>query len=128
MRYVIGCSIEDKITKDKSEGICCIDRTIGLFPTLYSESIGKDDKKTYTRVYTDLVAVQKTISELAKAYRRDDVWHKGQKWLKSKKIRKFYALKIDTPKSSYTIGDVYPKNLKTTPKDYEIREIMLKNK
>lgn len=110
MRYIIGINITNKETKKVSDGFAIID-SLGLYPSLYTkENILeklKEDKQIFTIVYPDLDSVQNAISEYSKLFRRDDCWSKSQIWKKSKYIRKFYAIKVDTLKFPFKIGEPY---------------------
>ena len=129
MRYTIGCSIEDKATKDRYEGFVGID-SLGLEYVLTEDVIkrdieSEDNKKELTiLVYDNLELAEKAISSHAKSYRRDDVWLSP--WKKSKKIRKFYLIKIDSSNFNYEIEE--NKNFKKK-KDYKLCKIVnIKNK
>lgn len=122
MRYVIGCSIEDKETRNKYDGLIVFSG-LGLNYILTDEILDKDTEKgnkTYICVYDDLATAEKEVSKFAKAYRRDDVWTKEKHWVKSKKIRKFYLIKVDSPKFPYTLKVDTERKNKKTEKNKEI--------
>ena len=60
-------------------------------------------EKTRLMVFDSLEDAQKEISDLSKAYRRDDVAFTPQ--IKSKFIRHFYLIKLDSPKCPVIIDE-----------------------
>ena len=128
MKYVLGCNITKKANGEMVDGYCMIG-SLGLYPSLYTkeeiEERIKDDKQMLTVVYDNLKDAQEDLSKLTKSFRRDDVWTSSSKWLKSKMIRNFYLLKVETPKYPFKLEKIDNKNKKTKLKG-EIYELKLK--
>ena len=116
MRYILGISIVDKDTKEVREGYARVD-SLGLYPNLltikkaYEEL--EQDKEVKVIVYDNLEDLQKDIERFSKAFRRDDVHRDDQIWQKSRKIRKFYPIKIDSSNFPFKVKET---NLKTKNK------------
>lgn len=104
MRYVIGCTIIDKATGNVSDGIIGTG-SFGIDYFLTEENFDKCAKtsKNQTYVYTSLEDVIREANERCVSYRRDDVWTKDKHWLKSKSIRRFYPLKVDSNNFKFNV-------------------------
>lgn len=103
MRYTIGVSIEPKHKgKDgKSEGLYALG--FAYMPYLLKMNKFKYDEKYMTTimVFDDIETATIKARSLSRAYRRDDVaWDKTKK---SKSIRRFYPIKIDSQKFPFVI-------------------------
>ena len=93
MRYAIGVEIEDKKSKDKYSGLYVVG-DFG-FPGVFVSGESRNADGYTIDIYDDIEAAKKKVSILARAFRRDDVaFSKG----KSRKIRRFYPVKVDSPK------------------------------
>lgn len=116
MRYILGISIIDKDTKEVREGYARVD-SLGLYPNLltiekaYEEL--EQDKEVKVIIYDNLEDVKKDIERFSKAFRREDVHRNDQIWQKSRKIRKFYPIKIDSSNFPFKVKET---NLKTKNK------------
>lgn len=121
MRYILCCKIIDKATGKEDDGFCLFD-SLGLYPSLFTKEVIdkrlKEDKTLLTLIYDDLEYAQQRVSEMSKAFRRDDVWA-ASKWIKSKKIRNFYLLKVDSSKFPYKL-EKYDKPTKTKGIIYQL--------
>lgn len=108
MRYAIGVNIYDKKEGTSYDGLATID-SLGLYPSVLRipkiQEYIDDGKEVTTIIYDDLESVQKKISEFSVHFRREGVWSKYQKWEKSKKIIRFYAVKVDSSKFPFKIGE-----------------------
>lgn len=121
MRYTIGYSDYKKETGESFDGGIYASTSYGLPYILTTDNFEPQDKNSVTiYVSDDLEEIKKAISILSVSYRRDDVWLKPH--LKSKKIRRFYPLKIDSSKFAFTIDNkpAYkkPSTLKTKELDF----------
>ena len=134
MRYLIGVTMIDKTTNSKEDYIA----TLGLFcsyPYILTEKricdklISGDEISTL--IFDDLDSVKKEISKLSVAFRRDDVWHKEQKWIKSNYIRKFYPIKFDSSKLPFMVDKYIDKNVSISKYEklgINVKTAILKNK
>lgn len=126
MRYTIGCSITDKKTNETYEGYYSIGGC-GFDCVLTPSSLEKIKEKNklneyWVYVFDNPEDVEYYCRYLARCYRRDDVW--ANKTVKSKKIRRFYPLKIDSSKFNLVLDedfsygklkkDIYRYDLKET--------------
>ena len=108
MRYILGMSSYNKLTKERWEGIATINGW-GLYPQVRTiEKIkellnNEDNKPINTKIYNSIEEIQKDISDFAIRCRRDDVWHKEQIWKKSKYILNFYPIKVDSSKFPFKV-------------------------
>ena len=109
MRYTIGITMIDKETKDTVEGYYSIGGC--GFSAILDESnlkrLKKDNKlnEYWIYVFDNVEDVEYFCRYLSRAYRRDDVW--GNDKLKSKKIRRFYPLKIDSSKFNLILDEEF---------------------
>ena len=111
MRYVLGISFYNKITKELSEGIAIVDK-YGTYPNIgrissIQEAID-EGKEINTIVYDDLDSIKKVISDYSIRFRRDDVAKPHQIWQKSKRTIRFYPIKVDSSKFEFKIGEKIP--------------------
>lgn len=99
MRYTIGCEIIDKSTNASFNGIYLVGK-IGL-PYISTKENTKYIGSSVLSFH-DLNEANTYCRYLSRIYRRDDIYNKTKK---SKKIRKFYLLKIDSLNFPYKIVD-----------------------
>ena len=99
MRYIIGYESIDKRKLKNPDNPFIEDKSIkGLYAfdwlayILTPETKAEKIEKTRLMVFDSLEDAQKEISDLSKAYRRDDVAFTPQ--IKSKFIRHFYLIKL----------------------------------
>ena len=107
MRYILGCKVINKQTKEEKDCFC-IAGAFSLYPRLCTLENLKTlckDKDIETLIFENLEDAQKAISKYSVAFRRNDKSEKSQKWEKSNYIRKFYALKFDSPKCPFKIKE-----------------------
>lgn len=93
LRYIVGCSLIDKQDKSEVSGVLIQDE-YGL-----GEIQQKDNPKEgefCVLVFEQLQAAQKFLSVLARENRRRDVKKTPKE--KSRTIKKWYLLKLDSPK------------------------------
>lgn len=108
MRYAIGVEIQDKKTGNKYNGFYVIGK-YGL-PFVFTCGSDVDIAETTIDIYSDVEKAKAQVSALARAFRRDDVWHSPNK--KSRQIRKFYLVKADSPKFPLVLGETDEKRTK----------------
>lgn len=106
MRYTIGCRIEDKTFGQPIDGIFASNSYVSFVLNEWGEEQEKrnnESKNRYYRIFVfdDINLATVCAQSLSRAYRRDDVARDPSK--KSKKIRKFYPVKVDSTKFPYTI-------------------------
>lgn len=98
-QYVIGYTSIDKLTKEKNEGIY-INGSWGLALILNEEALKNKTKKDISKfsitIFDNIETCEKYCRALSRLYRTDDVAFKNPKE-KSKKIRRFYPLKLNSP-------------------------------
>ena len=107
MRYILGCKVINKQTKEEKDCFC-IAGAFSLYPRLYTLENLKtlfEDKEIEMLIFENLEDVQKAISKYSVAFRRNDKGAKSQKWEKSNYIKKFYALKFDSTKCPIKIKE-----------------------
>lgn len=107
MRYTIGTTIIDKRTKTEYSGYYA-SGSLGLSCVLTKEDIPSILEKNHLRNYSLYIFDRIEDAEyfcraLSRSYRRDDVWDNNT--IKSKKIRRFYPLKVDTPKFIFELDE-----------------------
>lgn len=100
MRYAIGVEIQDKKSKNKYNGLY----VIGKYGLPFVFTSGSGVKNATIDVYDDIADAKSKVSYLSRTYRRDDVWHSPDK--KSRQIRKFYLVKVDSPKFPVKLKNV----------------------
>ena len=99
MRYTIGCEMEDKKGKEPTfHGIVAYG-TLGFSFVMTEEH--DIDKEVDIMVFDDRKTAEDYVGLLARCYRRDDVAFRPS--LKSRRIRKFYLIKVDSAKFPYKI-------------------------
>lgn len=120
MRYTIGYSDYNKETEKSTDNGLFANTSYGLPFILTLDNVKPEDfNKTSIYVSDDIDEIKKAITILAVSYRRDDVWLSPHK--KSKRIRRFYPVKIDSSKFPYTISKepaCKPSTLKTKEVNY----------
>lgn len=131
MRYAIGIEIIDKRTNESKIGIACID-SLGMYPSFSSDEYIKkrmaEGNEIETYIYNDDQDFLKSeVKRFADAFRRDDVWHKEQIWLKSKNIINFFPIKVDSSNFKYKIEINEEKSKKIKFPEYrKIGKLILK--
>lgn len=111
MRYILGVKIHNKMTKEENDFLC-IFSFAGYPSTEKIDSIKnklEEGNKVKTLVFCNAEAAQEKARQLAKNYRRDDVWKKEKQWEKSKRIITFYPLKIDNNKFPFLVKETKEK-------------------
>lgn len=110
MRYIIGYEAIDKEKLKnpnnpyiKDEGCKGLYAFNWLAYILNNKTKPETIEKTKLMVFDDLEEAEKEISELSKAYRRDDVAFSPK--IKSRYIRHFYLIKLDSPKCPVIIDE-----------------------
>lgn len=108
MRYTIGVTIKEKFSSDSYTGFCATNRSGRTFCLCNwgenEEKATKDYYGEYYRipVFNDIKTAQIYAECLCRQYRRDDVWLLPKE--KSKKIRHFYPVKVDSLNFPYSIS------------------------
>lgn len=98
MRYTIGTEIIDKRTNESFYGIYAFG-TLGLSFVMTEKYAFQ--KEAEIMIFDNKEVAENYVRMLARAYRRDDVAFSPR--LKSKKIRKFYLVKVDSANFPYKI-------------------------
>lgn len=127
MRYAIGCEMkakEARYNKKDCNGIYTFD-SLG-FPYILTEDSVKESKQIHLPVFETAEEAKNYAQRLARSFRRDDVaFQEG----KSKFIRNFYPVKIDSLNFPYVITiessikytqekDRFGKDVKSSPYSY----------
>lgn len=108
MRYAIGVEIKNKNTGNKYNGFYIVG-PYGL-PFIFTSGCDSNSHNSTIDIYSDIKEAKKEVSSLTRAFRRDDVWHSPNK--KSRQIRKFYLVKVDSPKFPLVLGEIDEKRTK----------------
>lgn len=110
MRYIIGYEAIDKKKLKNPDNPYIEDNgckglyAFGWLDYILNEKTRPETiEKTKLMVFEDLEEAKKEISALSKAYRRDDVAFSPQ--IKSRYIRHFYLIKLDSPKCPVIIDE-----------------------
>lgn len=93
MRYTIGATMIDKKTNEINDGYYAVSK-LGTAILLNEFNIEKYKDSFGLYIFDNIEDAVKYSRCLSRCYRRDDVW--GNKQIKSKKIRRFYPLKVDS--------------------------------
>lgn len=106
MRYTIGVSMEDKYTGVIEEGFYGIG-FLGLTSIIGEDSVKgslKENRTLYSIYVLDNIEDAEFLCrKLSRSYRRDDVWKNSGR--KSRKIRRFYPLKVDSSKFPFLLDE-----------------------
>ena len=108
MRYTIGSTIEDKMLGKKTGGYYVLGPYHEFILSEWGErqeKISKESNHTHYQipVFDDIETATIYAQSLARSYRRDDVAIDCRK--KSRKIRHFFPVKLDSSNFPYVIGD-----------------------
>lgn len=103
MRYTIGYSDINKVTGKICENRIYALTDYGLGFLLNPKNKIDSEEAGKTRIYVsdNIEEIKKLVTILSNCYRRDDVWLNSTK--KSKLIRNFYPVKIDSSKFPYIV-------------------------
>lgn len=97
-QYVVGYTSIDKFTNEKNEGIY-VEGSWSLAIILTEESLKNKTKKDISElsivIFDNIKTCENYCRALSRLYRTDDVAFKNPKE-KSKKIRRFYPLKLNS--------------------------------
>ena len=112
MRYAIGVEIEDKKSQNNYHGRDAIGRYERRF--VFTSVCNADIHGCTIDIYADIEEAKKKVGSLTKSYRYDDSIVRLNKLLgrrqkqkkKSKKIRRFYLLKVDSPRFPVILKDI----------------------
>lgn len=102
MRYIIGVEITDKNNGNQVRGVYGYD---GLGLSNIDDAIyikGGKPRLAKIPVFYNLADARDFLKNTARNFRRDDVAYRPN--VKSQKIRKFYLLKLDSPKCRIKLG------------------------
>lgn len=127
MRYIIGCKITNKLwLKNPSnpyikDGVVDGIYAVNILPFILNKKT-KDLENVFVYVYEDIEKAKSEVSSLSVAYRRDDVAFLPSR--KSKYIRNFYLVKLDSPKCPIIIDESdYKEGPNGAYKRYKVKEL-----
>lgn len=109
MRYTIGVTIIDKKTKEEYSGYYACGE-FGFMYVMTKDNIPslleKKSLQNYSLyIFDNVKDAEYFCRSLSRSYRRDDVW--ANQSLKSRKIRRFYPLKVDSSNFIFELDENY---------------------
>lgn len=120
MRYTIGVTMIDKKTKEKDCGFFARYGLLAL-GIIVTDTHDVNNRDYNLLIFDNIEDAEKYSQILSRAYRRDDVWLNPK--IKSKKIRRFYPLKVDSLNFPFELEEIKTYPFKRNRFDEETKEI-----